>query len=99
MPCSAPSFSCNAEESWELARLLYRVCSRLEVPIASWIAEIAGNDYPTAERANELAQLLCELCSNMTHEQSEEIIYARTKSARRLANWWEDHQEYDRKKG
>lgn len=42
---------------------------------------------------------LCELLSGMTEEQLNEHVYnGRDSTARRLANWWDLHQEADRQR-
>ncbi len=56
-----------------------------------WIKEAATNYYGNREKVHGLTAKLCRICNTLP----EEILYARNKIARNLANWWEDYQEAD----
>lgn len=48
---------------------------------------------------DDLTAKLCSYCKNMTEEQENKIIYnAKNKKARKLADWWEKHQEFDKQR-
>lgn len=66
-----------------------------EVPAPDWIKVQAGNPYADDSR---LIPLLCEVLRNLPEHTREYIVYGnpRSKIARDLADWWEDHQEADR---
>ena len=51
------------------------------------------------EDANYVSERLCSFIRGLSNFQKERIIYnARNKMSRRLADWWEEHQEADRKR-
>ena len=68
--------------------------------------ELGMDRDPQAEAASQsiyggrdYAPDLCRILRGMTTEQMESIVYnPRNRMARDLANWWEDHQEVDRKR-
>lgn len=47
-------------------------------------------------RTKDCTQALCALIKGMTEEELNKFVYdGRSPTARRLANWWDDHQEKD----
>lgn len=72
-----------------------------------WMGKDPEIDIP---RANQLhldhsAKLdiwtdhLCSLCRNMTEEEKDSCIYnGRERDARRLADWWEEHESADKRR-
>ena len=65
----------------------------LQVPIEVTLAanaEYGGDDY---------VEPLCSLIKRMSEEQKETIIYnAKNRLSRKLADWYEEHLEADRKR-
>lgn len=56
--------------------------------------------YGSPNEADWLTDMLCSLCRSMSETEQNEIIWnARSKDARRLADWWEDHQRVDKEAG
>ena len=48
---------------------------------------------------DELTKLLCEKIGNFNEEEKEFYLYnGRVSESRKLAEWWEKHQELDRKR-
>jgi hypothetical protein len=61
-----------------------------------WIIEASMNYYGNVNRLDEATALLCNNCRLLSKEEAEKFIYdGRNKDARRLADWWERHQEWD----
>lgn len=62
-----------------------------EVKSDPYYGLVGGLDQQTA--------MLCLLICNMTDDEREKILYnAHSKQSRQLADWWEKHQEADRKR-
>jgi hypothetical protein len=55
--------------------------------------------YKLKSHADYLVSELCSLITNMNEEQLERIVYnAKDKQSRRVADWWEEHLEADRRR-
>lgn len=84
----------------ESARHLLYVQTRMELPIEEFVIKLAqGRDYNriTPQVGDIVVESLCKLMGLLTPEQVEEFVYKpRTKEARALADWWEDHQAADK---
>jgi hypothetical protein len=65
----------------------------MEIP--DWVKEGAEDTYGCPDRIDEVTALLCSICK----KAPDRVIYnGKDKKARKLADWWDDHQEADRKK-
>jgi hypothetical protein len=63
--------------------------------VPDWVPEVAEETYGDPDKVHEATAILCELC----RKTPDDIIYdGRDRTARRLADWWDDHQEADRAK-
>jgi hypothetical protein len=106
MPCSSEHMEPNAREieSRRVARLLLYVIPLMEriQPDSNGLdplRKIVENPYGDTDSLDHYTDQLCLRCKRMTKEQREKIIYnAKSKDARALADWWEAHQEADRKR-
>lgn len=60
-----------------------------------WAIKGAESCYGASGKLHEATRLLCKWCKMLP----EEFIYnGRKRGCRNLANWWEKHQEHDRKR-
>jgi hypothetical protein len=60
-----------------------------------WALKGASELYGSHKPLNEVVYALCQMCK----ETSEDIIYnGKDPKARKLADWWDAHQEADRKR-
>jgi hypothetical protein len=76
--------------------------------LAVWVCEMTGKecDPDVINAANhrypeecDTVAYLCGLIKKLTKKQFKEIVYnAKPKESRRLADWWEDHQEKDKRR-
>ncbi|MHC4406344.1 MAG: hypothetical protein ACYTG0_42475 [Planctomycetota bacterium] len=101
MPCRSDYQDPTGQEleSKRVCSLLVYLHRRLELKIPQWIHDAAASDYGNLARLDEATRLLCATCRSLTEAQVEEVIYdARNAKARKLASWWERHQEWDRRR-
>ena len=96
MPCNSDylASSCKEREHRRAARLLLYVLRTTRQEIPAWLHLEVDNLYAKDERT---IPVLCAVLAHASPAVLEEVVYnARNKTARDLANWWEDHQEADR---
>ncbi len=101
MPCDNSYMDPTTAErdSQKICRSLVYVLERLHREVPEWTRKGAGHFYGCVPKLNEAVVLLCALCAQMSQEETEAIIYdGRDQQARRLADWWDKHQEADRKR-
>ena len=96
MPCHEPDHQ-DEIESMRVANLLLYVNACMGIPSAKWIVTAATDVYLCEKRTTPL---LCEAIKRMDDTTREVIVYnAHSKQSRDLADWWENHQAHDEKKG
>jgi len=88
MPCTYDGPTGPTAEQREKARvvaILDSLCPQMNLAI------------PDSRRClDDLTAHLCDLCTNMGNVERNRLMYdGRNKDARRLADWWEEHQEAD----
>lgn len=96
MPCDSSYLEPNSREKahQEAAILYLHLLGELRLPVPDWVAEEAENIY-----AGD-ARLFPDLCATLTGlgaKGREDVIYgdAHNPMARRLADWWEEHEAAD----
>lgn len=100
MPCNSDHMEPNVKERQinEAAQLLsyaYRALGRV---VPKRVVDAANSPYG-AGGGEEMMVELCDLIRNMNEVQQAQIVFnGRVREARRLADWWEEHQEEDRKR-
>ena len=95
MPCNSSHMEPDhlEERSRNLSQMIVWLSGKLQKPVKEGIRASAKSAYGNRGACDELAQTLCSLCNLAP----EEVIYnGRDKDARRLADWWDEHQEADR---
>lgn len=102
MPCNSEYQQPNQREaeSKKVAGLLVYVHNKLGRTDLPRSVELAANTYYGApEHCDELTDRLCSMLRDLTLEEQNAVIYdGRNPKARELADWWERHQEHDRKR-
>lgn len=101
MPCKSDHMEPTRQESESrrVAKLIIYSMTALGLIIPHWVEKIADHYYGDRSRVHELTRMLCSLCKQLNPEEQERIIYdGHNENARRLATWWEHHQEVDRKR-
>ncbi len=97
MPCRSDYLEPNAREreSKRAAKCFVLLATKIGVTVPKLIAKAAKDNYGNVEHADEITAALCGLCKGTP----EVIIYdGRDKNMRKVADWWDEHQEADRKR-
>src|SRR5580658_440503 len=95
MPCTVDPPSRTNVELQRAARLLEWLLQKLGQKRIPWVHRAAYNDF-TYERRSPIE--LCKIIRGMSQKERERIIYdAHDVTARDLANWWDEHEENDRR--
>jgi hypothetical protein len=98
MPCQSDYMAPSGQEleSKRVCSLLVYLKKMLGRPAPAWVHKAAKDYYGNTARLDEATALLCECCRSLNEEEREQYIYnAHDKTARKLANWFERHQEWD----
>ena len=97
MPCRSDYMEPNQRERrlQETAQLLGYVLVETGQDVPGRVADAANNAYCTTD----LVPDLCAAIRAMDAATLERVVYnARDRRARRLADWWEEHEEADRQR-
>jgi hypothetical protein len=98
MPCQSEYLEPNERE--KESRL---VCEHLyylmDKKTPSDVLYAKDNLYGDVTSLDRYTALLCAICGSMSKRDADKYIYdGRNPKARKLADWWEKHQEVDRKR-
>ena len=97
MPCRSDYMEPTGKERQlqDTAKLLKYALFELDLPVPSKVRTAADDVYCQLD----LVPDLCKLITNMNELQVNRVVYnAQNKQARKLADWWEEHQRADRKR-
>lgn len=101
MPCYDPLPTGREEHSRETAKFIIYVNDKLEIKTEDEIIELADSAYPE-DKADQVTAYLCttlRMLKDSKPEQFESLVYnAKCKESRKLADWWEEHSEFDKTK-
>ncbi len=98
MPCNSDYMEPRPGEtlSRETAKLIVYVNDKRGIPTSDWIAAAADEYYGAENRVHDLVAILCAFIRNMSPVELSDIVYnGRDATARKLADWWDDHQKAD----
>ena len=101
MPCQSDYMNpTGAElESKRVCKYIVYLYTRLKKKVPKWIQTAAEDYYGNPRRLDEATKILCETCRSLLTKEVEAYIYdAHNKQARKLATWWENHQEWDKRR-
>lgn len=101
MPCNSEYLNPTHAEanSKRVATLLVYVLESLGHKVNPAYIKAKDDYYGNTGLLGAMVVKLCSLCSDMSDIEKENIIYnARNKTARDLADWWEEHQEADKRR-
>lgn len=97
MPCNSDYLEPTHKEQQlkRAAVLLVYALEHLGHAVTPELRKQASHNYGLGpDRVPEL----CDLLTNLSHPDRLALLFAPNKTARDLANWWEDHQEADAKR-
>jgi len=87
------------KESKLVCTLLKYLLHSMGQSVPARITKAAEETYGEVFHLDQDTDLLCSLCKEMSDEQAAKHLYdGRNAEARRLADWWDHHQEADRKR-
>jgi len=105
MPCRSDYMMPNAREreAKKVAQLLLYVYQGLHLDslITNELTNNSMSCYGSVRLLDTYTKELCKLCRAIEFDSDAcHIIYnGRSKSARRLADWWDNHKDFDKKEG
>lgn len=97
MPCRVDIEEPTSKQlrNQKTAKCLIYVYEKLEIAQSPQLVSDSANRYLNTDWAPDL----CSLLRSLPDDQLEALVYnAKDKGARALADWWEEHQEVDRKR-
>lgn len=101
MPCNCDYMEPTTHEirSKEVAQHLAYVYKKLNQKVPKEVMEASSHIYGNVGKLNEMVVSLCDMLTHMEDIVRDSIVYnPKEKESRRLADWWEEHQEADRKR-
>ena len=101
MPCNSDYLAASGQEleSQRVCQLLAYLYGHVEKTVPDWVAKAADDYYGNVARLDEATKMLCECCRLLTEEEAGQFIYdGHNPEARKLADWFDRHQEWDRRR-
>ncbi len=101
MPCNSDYMEASGQEleSQRVCKLLAYLYDKTGEAIPNWVARAATDYYGNLDRLDEATKLLCECIRGLTEVEFEKFVYnVHDKDSRRLAGWFERHQEWDERR-
>lgn len=102
MPCMCYDMEPNErqKESRLVCSFLTKLLPRLGLEVSDDIRMGATHEYGNVDHVDKHTALLCYWCENMTDSQKNTFLFSKSRKDGKisgLADWWEKHQEADRK--
>ena len=101
MPCKSDYLEATGIEleSIRVCKLIIYLYTCIDRKIPQWVLTASKSNYGNVNRLNEATKDLCCCCRGLNPKQVEAFIYnAHSKEGRKLAGWWERHQEWDERR-
>lgn len=101
MPCVSDYMEPTAKEieSREVAKHLVYVNSKLSTVdlVDLTVTRAARDQYGDPSQLHSLTNKLCKAIRNMSEAELDHVVYnARDPESRKLADWWERHEAFDK---
>lgn len=101
MPCRSEHMEPNVREaeSERVAKLIKWLFLQLRMTIPEYVEQATTSIYGNTARLDEMTALLCGTIREMSEDEINANVYdGRNANARKLADWWDNHEEFDRKR-
>ena len=101
MPCQSDYLQASGQEmeSQRVCGFLVYLYTGLGKKLPKWIVDASEDYYGNINRLDEATKILCECIRSLTKAEVDSYIYdAHKEQARKLASWWERHQEWDKRR-
>ena len=98
MPCESDYLKASGaeQESQRVCKLLRYLYGLIDKKVPEWVDEAADDYYGNQNRLDEATKMLCECLRSLKKKEIEKYVYdAHSENSRKLASWWERHQEWD----
>lgn len=97
MPCYQPDESNNEKESRRISKLIMIFDKKMGVETAQNIVKWSSAYYEN--HCDVVTPLLCAKINSLLPDELEKIVYdGRDKESRLLADWFDEHDSFDRKR-
>ncbi len=96
MPCNSDHMNPTPREAYNqrTAQLLVWVLTQRKLKTSRAMRDTAADPYAL----EDYTQWLCDQLKGVHHVPTETLLAIRCKEARRLADWWEEHQAADKER-
>lgn len=95
MPCYTPPESNHDKESRRVSNLILIFDKKMNIKSDPIIEKWANAHYEN--HCNIVTPMLCEKIRGINEDELNQIVYnGRDKDSRRLADWWDEHNKFDR---
>lgn len=101
MPCNSDYLAASGQEleSRRVCKLIEYIYPFIGKEVPHWVHKASDDYYGNVNRLDEATALLDAACRSLNDEEREKIIYdAHNKTARKLASWFERHQEWNERR-
>ena len=97
MPCYDPLSNPNSRcsQSLRVCRILLYVRDKTGLKLPKEVLQ-GAEGYGHSDTLDLQTDLLCRVMKGLTDEQLDTIVYnGRCPDARKLADWWDEHKQFD----
>jgi len=101
MPCNSDYMAASGQEleSKRVCECIVYLHRSIGRNVPKWIQLAADDYYGNVGRIDEATKILCESCRGLDTCQANVYIYdGRNSKARKLADWFDRHQEWDERR-
>lgn len=99
MPCYEPQQTTSDIQAERTAKAIIILDKMMGIETPSKITKIVDAYSFHGSQCNYLTSTLCSKIRALTEEEFEKYIYnARNRDSRFLADWWEEHDKFDKER-
>ncbi len=79
----------------KVCRQLVYLNAAIDLEIGDAVRVLAESTYPNTQYLDHYTDVLCGMCKRLEEENPDVIYDGKNPSARKLADWWDHHKEWD----